>query len=146
MKKINIFLIFIIIVGFIVSGSIANAKPPKSFDWESKSPFDLIILLKNNKTSSYMVARTHKNWVKKKHLTGLVKLIDSSERCANVFSMWSSYLDSNWSTVGNEAAYLIEGYRDGQYPHGLNSTRPKPDRENILKWWQNFRQISEQTH
>ena len=64
-----------------------------------------------------------------------IKLLDSSEPCANVQNPLSSYIDPERSTVGNEAAYLIEGFRHDRYPPRLNSTRPPCDIEEIKKWW-----------
>ena len=139
MKIFKLFIFFAFLFSCFFNGVFAVSDSQSTFDWENKRPIDLIELLKKSKTPSYMVTGIHNNWVKKKHLAGLIELIDSSVRCANVASMWSSYMDSDWSTVGNEAAYLIEGYRAGKYPPRLNSTRPKPEREDILKWWKNFK-------
>ena len=48
--------------------------------------------------------------------TRIVDLLDSTEPCASVsMSISSLHLESG-STVGQEAAFLIEGFRTGYYP------------------------------
>ena len=105
------------------------------FDWDDSSPIDFLEFLKGKK-SPYTVVGCHEGWVQETHLEALISLLDSEEPCANVNSVWSSFIDLQPSTIGNEAAYLIEGYLVGHYPPGLNSIRPKPNKEGILKWWQ----------
>ena len=107
------------------------------FDWNNSSPLDFIYFLRNYEKNSYIVIGVYKDWIKIKHIPQLIQLLNSEEECANVASAYSSYMDTNKSTVGNEAAYLINAFRIGQYPPGLNSTRPKPDKEEILSWWEN---------
>lgn len=104
------------------------------FDWEQSGALDLLELLKEYPVL-YCVEEDHEGWVKEADLAGLVELLDSSEPCANVISSRSSFIDFEPSTIGNEAAYLIEGYRRGKYPPRLNSTRPRPDVDEIRAWW-----------
>lgn len=105
------------------------------FDYLHQGPLDLLGLLqrweKNSWTSPFMPF----GWVKESDLPALVELLDSSDPCANVQSMLSSYIDICRSTVGNEAAFLIEGYRKDRYPPRLNSTRPACDIDEIKAWW-----------
>jgi len=119
----------------------------KYFDWKNLGALDFLEFLRNYKFSIYTEEGTltdwvvftewgiHDDWVKEEELPQLIELLDSTEPCANVTSSISSFLDMNPSTIGNEAAYIIMGYRAGRYPPGLNSTRPKPDIVEIRKWW-----------
>jgi hypothetical protein len=66
-----------------------------------------------------------------------MQLIDSEEPAAPVVSPLSSYWPFNQtSTVGNEALFLIHGYRTGHYPPGLSSLYYfKPNRTEVREWW-----------
>jgi hypothetical protein len=76
-----------------------------------------------------------KDWIKESDLPALMDLLDASDPCAGVIGMASSASDTSTSTVGNEAAYLIEGYRKGYYPPRALSTRPLCDVQEIREWW-----------
>jgi hypothetical protein len=66
--------------------------------------------------------------------------IDSDEPAASVVSPISSYIpfDEN-STVGNEAMFLLEGYRTGRYPPVLSSLHYfHPNRTEVRTWWEKY--------
>jgi hypothetical protein len=67
----------------------------------------------------------------------LVQEIDSREPAAPVVSPLSSYWPFNQSsTVGNEALFLIEGYRAGKYPPDLCSLYYfHPNSTEVRSWW-----------
>jgi hypothetical protein len=67
----------------------------------------------------------------------LMQEIDSPEPAAPVVSPISSYFPFNQSsTVGNEALFLLEGYRNGKYPPALCSLYYfKPNRSEVRFWW-----------
>lgn len=106
------------------------------FDFATGGPLAFLDSLRTSERSSITVLVIEFGWVGEADLPALIALLDSTERCANVASGVSSYIDQSWSTVGNEAAYLIDGYRQDRYPPGLNSTRPKPDVAGIRRWWE----------
>jgi hypothetical protein len=108
------------------------------FDWDNHGALDFLEFLRGE-SGFYTVWGIHPAWVKEDDLPELMELLDSTEPCANVKSALSSYIDVESSTVGNEAAYLIEGYRTGRYPPRLNSTRPRPDKREIREWWREKR-------
>lgn len=112
-----------------------TAKKRMGLDFADQGPLDLLDLLKRWESNNWLSPILPFGWVKESDLPALVELLDSTEPCANVQSMVSSFMDSKRSTVGNEAAYLIEGFRNDWYPPRLNSTRPKCDIEEIKKWW-----------
>jgi hypothetical protein len=106
------------------------------FDYASQGPLELLDLLKTLGSSYWEAPILPFGWVKESDLPALIELLDSVEPCANVQNMLSSFIDAKRSTIGNEAAYLIEGFRKDQYPPRLNSTRPFCDSEEIKKWWE----------
>ncbi|WP_300673980.1 hypothetical protein [Desulfoluna sp.] len=74
-------------------------------------------------------------WVTEADLPQLMALLDSTDPCANVFSLYSSFRDCRASTVGHEAAFIIEGFRKGRYPPELNSGQADLNIEEIKIWW-----------
>ncbi len=77
-----------------------------------------------------------------KYIPELIDLLHSAEKCLPVVMSASSYWPTAPSTVGHEAAYLIEGFRRGGYPSQLNSTGwPGTDQERrrFDEWVYSFR-------
>ena len=112
-----------------------------TFNWEKSDPFELLELLKskqNEKCPTYSIYEMHTNWVKIDHIPELISLLDSKEPCANVCSIYSSFRDCNKSTIGREAAFLIEGYRQGKYPPSGNSGGADEIIEELKNWWKIF--------
>ena len=70
----------------------------------------------------------------------LMQQIDSGEPAAPVVSPMSSYWPSNQtSTVGNEALFLVEGYRTGRYPPVPGSLYYfRPNRTEVRTWWDTY--------
>lgn len=70
----------------------------------------------------------------------LMQKIDSPEPAAPVVSPISSYWPVNQtSTVGNEALFLLEGYRTGHYPPSLCSLHYfRPNRTEVRTWWDTY--------
>jgi hypothetical protein len=105
------------------------------FDIYTQGPLEWLEVLKRCERNSVGSPLFPFGWVKESDLPVLMELIDSTEPCANVKHLASSSMDSSPSTVGNEAAFLVEGFRQDQYPPRLNSTRPPCDIEEIKAWW-----------
>ena len=93
-------------------------------DLGKMTPVDFLNVLKEMQpTEEYIFREPIKNWISKKDLPSLLSLTNSEEPCASVALMSSSYYDTrNHSTVGQEAVFMLEGYRKGTYPPGLNSS------------------------
>ena len=106
-----------------------------TFDWESRTALDFLDELRDGAGGTYTVASCHQGWVTRRDVEALVELLDSTEPCANVAASWSSFWSLEPSTVGNEAGFLILGYRSGCFPPDLNSDHPKVDLEEIRQWW-----------
>jgi hypothetical protein len=69
---------------------------------------------------------------------------DSDEPAAPVVSPISSYWPFNQtSTVGNEALFLLEGYRTGKYPPAFCSLYFfQPNRTGIRSWWNTYGKLN----
>lgn len=106
------------------------------FDYQAQSPLFLLNYLTQKKTRIWLVGESS-GWVKESDIPALINLLDSEEPCSSVMSFLSSTIDTTWSTVGNEAAYLIKGYREDRYPPGLVSQHHRWEKEEIQNWWNN---------
>ena len=95
------------------------------FNWQNKGPVKFIEHLKSGTNSAYIVQGQHYGWILSEDIPALIKLLDSNEPCLSVSMAISSHWDTKGSTVGHEAAYLIEGFRNGVYPHELDSIKWK---------------------
>jgi len=79
-------------------------------------------------------------WITQADAEAFMQQIDSDEPAASVVSPISSYMPFNEnSTVGNEAMFLLEGYRTGRYPPALSSLYYfRPNRTEIRQWWEMY--------
>jgi len=103
-----------------------SVKQGDSFDWQNKGPLAFIDFLKQHDVTStkarfYMVFGSHKDWVDVSDIPALIALLASNLPCASVNSVLSSVMPQYSSTVGREAAFLIEGFRHGNYPPTFDS-------------------------
>ncbi len=107
-------------------------------NWSKVNPIDFLNILKKHPDKPFTIENyPPQGWIKGEHVNKLIELIDSQEPAASVVSIISSYYPFNQtSTVGNEAMFLIEGFKAGQYPPTLCSTYYfKGDPEEYRKWW-----------
>lgn len=107
--------------------------------WTKLAPVEFINMLeqmaKEGDTTFFILHKdVQTDWIKKEQLPEIVKLLDDKTPCANVTLDISSYL-APVSTVQTEAAYIIQGFRSGEYPPALNSNRFKIDIDEIKEWW-----------
>lgn len=107
-----------------------------TFEWQDRGPLDFLKLLRSQ--HDYSVRGLHRGWLKATDVPELLALLDSKDPCGSVAMEASSYYESGLSTVGQEAAFLIEGFRRGQYPPGLNSTRMELNSEELRTWWREY--------
>ncbi len=113
-----------------------------TFAWQNDGPLDLLDLLRRRAEGAsgpdsffYTVHGTHVGWLRETDVPGLIKLLDTKDPCAHVVRTLSSYLPMTRSFVGQEALFLIEGYRRGRYPPHLHSTDFYERKREILQWW-----------
>jgi hypothetical protein len=105
-----------------------------TFDWHKSSPTEFLGLLEKS-GDIYTVLGLHHDWVEASDVDALVGRLDSKTPCAYVVSAASSKLPHGRSTVGREAAYLLEGYRLHYYPPQLSSADFEPNREELRQWY-----------
>ena len=103
------------------------------------TPVEFLDYLKTTKPPAwgvYTIVEPLKGWVRKEHIPALIALLDSQQRCIPVVHAKSSFLPDT-STVGREAATMITGYRDGEYPSALHAEHTRVKRKEELRaWWE----------
>jgi hypothetical protein len=123
----------------------------QDFDFQTKGPLEFLEFLSFDSSTSddfhsYTVWGTHRGWILESDVPELIKQLDSTEPCAPVKKAISSFLSTRLSTVGREAAFLVEGFRSdvkntgyGGYPASWNSDRGfAREKEAILDWWEDY--------
>lgn len=112
-------------------------------DWEKIGPIAFLEMLKSDlQTFPYFIIwnRPPCGWVKEQHVEKLILLVQSQELANSVISSVSSYRPSTKSTVGNQAMFLIEGFRKGCYPPGqLSPGYQESEVKEMQKWWFNYK-------
>lgn len=78
------------------------------------------------------------SWLQKMDVAVLMPLLRSDQTCANVHSIYSSFRDCQPSTVSREAAFMIQGFRQGKYPPMMNSGTAQLDRQELEQWWADY--------
>ncbi|KQC05535.1 MAG: hypothetical protein APR53_07310 [Methanoculleus sp. SDB] len=101
------------------------------------TPMDFLADLRMHPHQPVMVGEVPDGWITLEDAELLMQEIDSDEPAAPVVSPISSYWPFNQtSTVGNEALFLLEGYRTGRYPPALCSLYYfHPNRTEVRSWW-----------
>ncbi|HNQ29670.1 MAG TPA: hypothetical protein PKM87_06080 [Methanolinea sp.] len=104
------------------------------------TPIEYLDDLRMHPRSHVLVIDVPRDWITPADVEHLMQEIDSTEPAAPVVSPLSSYRPFNQtSTVGNEALYLIEGYRAGKYPPALCSLHYfHPDKDEVRSWWEAY--------
>lgn len=109
------------------------------------SPLDFIESLKryDNRLHTYIFRNKVKNWIAEEDIPELIKLLDSKEPCAGVMSEPSGYVPGK-STVGDQAAYMIDGFRNRIYPPSLHSeTYDESEKQDLKNWWLVYQQAED---
>jgi hypothetical protein len=110
-----------------------------------ETPAKLIEVLRTS-GDRHVILGHRLDYVKESDLACLVGLLDSKEPCAFVDLAVSSIYYPGKSTVGREAAYLIEGFWKRYYPTGLTSQQFTPDIEGTKQWyrmWSHLKKLAE---
>jgi hypothetical protein len=106
---------------------------------------DVLKTLKERNYDQYKFRHSIKNWITKKDVPELISLTKSKDPCASVSLMASQIWDrGEYSTVGQEAIFMLEGYQKGEYPPAQDSFRISDiDTKELIKWCQDqMRQIN----
>lgn len=126
---------------FFATASFSEDSPliSREFDWSEISPLEFLSILKYQEGSVLFLHYSDhppEGWIKEEHVKELMRFVDSNEPAAPVLSKKGIKLPIYTSSVGNEAMYLIEGYRSKEYPPRLCSVYYfEPDREEYKSWW-----------
>ena len=131
MKSLSLF-----IIPFLMSQMFAADSFPKL----PNAPAELIEILKAA-GDRHIVADVRVDYVKDTDLPHLISLLDSKEPCGFVDMAVSSIRFRGKSTVGHEAAYLIEGFWKRYYPTDLTSQQYKPNIEGIKHWYERWSRL-----
>jgi hypothetical protein len=121
------------------SFALANAagSVAEGYDLKGSDPSKLLdLLVQGNFPGSVLtVDESVENWVQEKDLPKLILLLDNPVPCAPVVDARSSFWPGV-STIGEQAAFLIQGFRAGRYPPDLHSGRMSADvKDEIRAWW-----------
>ena len=111
-------------------------------DIRAMDPLQFLSELQKMRSPMAEIGSVPLGWVKKSHLLRLFEMLDSAEKCASVTCIgWSPSVHvGKRSTVGQEAGALITYFRTQKYyPPPLGSTLSKVDKEELRKWWQEYR-------
>jgi hypothetical protein len=105
--------------------------------FRTHTAMDFLTDLRMHPHQPVMVLEVPDGWITLHDAELLMQEIDSDEPAAPVVLPISSYWPFNeTSTVGNEALFLLEGYRTGKYPPALCSLYYfKPNRIEVRSWW-----------
>ncbi len=123
--------------GELTGGTEMDFLKEDSCYFQTHTPVEFLNDLRMDSHQPVMVLDVPDGWITLQDAELLMLEIDSVEPAAPVVSPISSYWPFNQtSTVGNEALFLLEGYRSGRYPPRLCSLYYfKPDRPGLQEWW-----------
>ena len=129
-----------VLLSILLGSSGCVTAPVDAHQHYEMSPIEFLEYLKSydNRLHTYIVAEQSKNWVREQDIPGLLLLLDSNQPCAGVMHEPSGSVPGR-STVGDQAAYLIEGFKSRLYPPSLYS---KPytatQKADLRRWWTNY--------
>jgi hypothetical protein len=121
----------------LIGNAETNLSMGDSCYFETHTPIEFLNDLLMHPDLPVMVLDVPEGWITREDAGLLMQEIYSDEPAAPVVSAISSYWPFNQtSTVGNEALFLLEGYRTGKYPPDLCSLYYfKPNRTGMEIWW-----------
>ena len=124
----------------LTGNSDKQMEPVDSCYFHLHTPVEFLNDLHTHPDCQVTVIDVPDNWIIHDDVQLLMQLIDSPDPAAPVVSPLSSYRPfDQTSTVGNEALFLIEGYRTGEYPPDLCSLYYfHPNRTEVRSWWETY--------
>lgn len=114
-------------------------------DYSKHDPLQVLQILAASSREWVDVDNPPEGWLRREHIPELMKKLDSTQPCAGIHSNRDSRAPGiggygpekkGKSTVGHEAALMIESFRHGFYPktHAFSVDWPI-DRDAIRAWW-----------
>ena len=102
-----------------------------------KSPLTLLEQLKSNRVVNFH--SKVKGYVKAEHLKDLFKLLDSTERSGYVECYCQSNISlSEYSTLGDQAGYLINSFITGVYPNTITTLSKFSNKQELENWYKKY--------
>ena len=130
-------------LSLLVSWSVAAADPAPTIpphnpvELTLMDPVQFLDWLKSRDSPANFVS-VHgpvQGWIRREHIPALLGLLDSRTKCAAIVEVHSSFLPGG-STIGDEAALMIQSYRDGHYPSRLSAGKISQEEKRDLRvWW-----------
>ena len=115
-------------------GGGADARCPEAFDFQRSGPLAFLTFLRTA-PSPFSVWGLHRGWLRPSDVGPILALVGSEEPCAFVVMSSASYIPPGRSTVGQEALFLLDGIRHGQYPPTLHShAYDQKSRNALIRW------------
>ncbi len=139
MMKIMLWGFFFATVFGCTSTRAVNAEQ-EEFDPAKSTPGEFLASLCDVSKPSRWVAidDSVRGWVTEGDIPNLIASLDSNRPCRPVIKDISSYRPPS-STEGDEAALIIQSFRDGFYPNQLHSrVYSKVEKDEIRTWWRRF--------
>lgn len=108
--------------------------------FRNHTPIDFLNDLRLHPSEPLMVMNTPDNWITYNDAEHLIQFVTIDEPATPVISPLSScWLPNQTSTVGNEALFLLKGYRTGFYPPDLSSLQVfTTNRTETKAWWEQY--------
>ena len=105
-------------------------------EWWAAGASALVEILRHHPRRVYLIDMgSRRGFVSAGDLPRLISLLDSADACAVVLQPPSAHLPTRASTVGHEAALLVEGFRQGRYPIVPASDLRHVDLQALRGWW-----------
>lgn len=105
-------------------------------EWWAAGASALVETLRHHPRRVYLIDMgSRRGFVSEADLPRLISLLDSADACAVVLQPPSAHLPTRASTVGHEAALLVEGFRQGRYPIAPASDLRHVDLQALRGWW-----------
>jgi hypothetical protein len=117
-------------------------------DPQKITPIQFLQFLKNPYFTCAIIdySKRLNNWIKDEHLKELIALLKSKDPAIPVYESYNCDCQQYTSSVGTEALFLLEGYREGFYPpdrcslgpytlkHSEHKNNIEQRKKNIISW------------
>jgi len=124
---------------FRIKYNIPRPKLPKGYiypphKWYEQSPFEFLDFLKTEAESAcFMNYYSQYGWIQEADIPKLIELLDSTDPCASVTRSRSRSAVYK-STIGQEAAFMLNGFISDRYPP-LSERSSLMRKDELLTWW-----------
>ena len=108
----------------------------KAWCFHHISPVELVQKLRKAKSGCIVISDLRPpGWIQHDHVQELIKLVRCQAPCARITPLTANGYDSP-TTVSREVLYLIDGYRNANFPSGCGSEDVMLTAEEAESWWQ----------